>query len=140
MTPLPVVLRIRVSTPDEQPPSPPRSATCAAPSCGLTARHRHHAVNRSITFGPADYVLIDEMLVRNVVDLCVDHHFLLEDRPGGHRSRLRFLDTAGWGWYDRAITTEEGHIYWLDSKSGATWKFRGFLKGDAEDWILPTAA
>jgi hypothetical protein len=142
VTPLAVITGpLRLFYPDTQPPSPPREARCAAPSCGRTARHRHHIVSRTKTNGPLDWIVIHNTetkktwLVRNVVDLCPECHDKLESQPGGAKARLRFLDDNGFAWYRRAgeEDTDVARIWWYDDILRSPWVFRGFLKGDT--WV-----
>lgn len=142
LTPLPVVERLRVFVPESAPSEPPREARCVVPGCPRSAGQRHHIVNRSITNGPVDFVLIKKLnspgywLVKIVADVCRDHHDSVESKVGGVNCRIRFLEESGWGYYRRAnwdIDQSREGIWWHDSKTKSAWEFRGFLRGE---WIV----
>lgn len=130
ITPLPVVERRRVEAAEPGWPRPPHSAACVHPRCQRRSEQRHHAVARSVLFGAYDYVYIDDERVINVIDLCDKHHDMLESKPGGCRSRLRWVD-SDWAWYDRVIPDDERtRILWVDPKHKSIWALIGFVKGE----------
>ena len=129
MTPLPTIERRRVERCEPGWPPVPRQGTCVHPRCQGRSEQRHHAVARGVLFGPYDYIYIDDERVINVLDLCMAHHDMLESKPGGCRSRLRWVD-FGWAWYDRAEEDGTTRIYWADPKTETLWALQGFMKGD----------